>query len=306
MSAPLVSVVIATYNRSNVLRLAIESVRSSPTQDWELIVIGDACTDDTGDVVGAFHDPRIRFVNLPVNHGEQSGPNNEGVQRARGRYVAFLNHDDLWTAEHLPLAVAELEQGAAPFVHTLSLGVLGDGRPRIIGATHGTYEPWAFAPASTWVVRREVFREIGPWRDARALHIAPSQEWLFRAWKRGLGMRTIPVVTVVSIFSGSRRGSYSERQSAEHERWAAGLRAGPRFLLEQITAAAITNPADDVAVIPHFVRGAKNAVRRLALAAGVHPSLPRALGFGLRRGSFLDHLRRTRGLTPLSRKELGS
>ena len=86
-TAPIVSVVLATYNRSRVLAHAIESVRSSTLTDWELIVVGDHCTDDTAEVVASFDDPRITFINLPQNVGEQSGPNNEGVRRgARALY----------------------------------------------------------------------------------------------------------------------------------------------------------------------------------------------------------------------------
>src|SRR4051812_41373880 len=97
MSAPpLVTVINATYNRSRVLAHAVESVRRSTLQDWELIVVGDHCTDDSAAVVAACADARVRFVNLPRNTGEQSGPNNEGVRLARGRYLAFLNHDDLY------------------------------------------------------------------------------------------------------------------------------------------------------------------------------------------------------------------
>lgn len=296
----------ATYNRSNVLRLAVESVRSSPFADWELLVVGDACTDDTAAVLEAFRDPRIRFINLPENHGEQSAPNNEGVRLARGRYIAFLNHDDLWTPDHLPVAIAELERSSAAFVHTLALAVPARLPPRIVGATHGTYEPWASVPASTWVFCRSAAERIGGWRDARSLHIFSSADWLHRAWKSGLSMRTIDEVTVVSIYSGDRQGSYAERQVSEHEWWAAGIRSGPQFMQGQVTAAAARMAVDDLRIVQHLFRAARNMLRRLAIAAGQHPSLPRLLAFGLRRGSVLNHLRRTRGLPPLSRKELHS
>src|SRR5687768_2420846 len=85
-SAPLVSVVIATYNRARVLAHAIESVRRSSLTDWELLVVGDHCTDETSEVVASFSDERITYINLPYNVGEQSGPHNEGISRARGRY----------------------------------------------------------------------------------------------------------------------------------------------------------------------------------------------------------------------------
>lgn len=83
--APLVSVIVATYERSNVLRLTIECVLRSSFADWELLVIGDACTDDSSEVVASFCDPRISFTNLARNVGEQSGPNNAGCAMARGR-----------------------------------------------------------------------------------------------------------------------------------------------------------------------------------------------------------------------------
>ena len=66
-----VSVVMATYNRPRALRLAVASVRAQTFTDWELIVVGDACTDETAEVVAGFGDARIRFVNLPVRCGEQ-------------------------------------------------------------------------------------------------------------------------------------------------------------------------------------------------------------------------------------------
>src|SRR3954449_1280859 len=101
MGSPAVSIVVATYNRSNVLELAIASARAQTFTDWEMHVVGDACTDDSEQVVASFADPRIHWTNLPVNHGDQSGPNNHGVERSRGRYVAFLNQDDLWFPDHL-------------------------------------------------------------------------------------------------------------------------------------------------------------------------------------------------------------
>jgi len=61
VNSPLVSVITATYNRSNVLALAIESVRWQNLCDWELLVIGDAWTDDTEQVVASFADPRIHY-----------------------------------------------------------------------------------------------------------------------------------------------------------------------------------------------------------------------------------------------------
>src|SRR5690242_87460 len=104
-ATPLVSVIIATYNRSQPLGHAVQSVLDSTFTDWELIVIGDSCTDDTAQCMAAYTDARIRFVNLPDRCGDQSGPNNHGVAISRGRYLAFLNHDDYYLPDHLATCV---------------------------------------------------------------------------------------------------------------------------------------------------------------------------------------------------------
>src|SRR5450755_4047956 len=87
--APLVSVITATYNWSSVLRYAIQSVLWQSLQDFEMLVIGDGCTDDSADVVASFHDPRLRWRNLPENTGHQSIPNNTRLAMARGKYIAY-------------------------------------------------------------------------------------------------------------------------------------------------------------------------------------------------------------------------
>ena len=113
---PRISIISATYNRSNVLIHTIESVRRSTFADGELVVIGDACTDDTTEVVAGFNAPRIRLTNLEHNFGEQSGPNIPGAEMARARYLAFLNHDDLFFPEHLERSLAHLETTQADLV----------------------------------------------------------------------------------------------------------------------------------------------------------------------------------------------
>jgi len=284
---PRVSVVTATYNRANVLRFSIESLRAQTFADWELLVVGDACTDDTAEVVRSFDDPRIRFLNLPVNSGEQATPNNEGVRQARGEFLAFLNHDDLWTPEHLAVCLDAI--GNADFVSTATVVIDAAGRPRVNSG-------WS-APASSWFLRRTLFDETGPWRPARELLVPPSQDWLFRARRHGV-MRTVNVPTVLALHSGVRKNSYAARVWQENAAWAARLADDPQ-LLARLAAAVV--PVDDLAVLPHIRRAAINIVRRLTAAVGLHPnSLYYALRFR-RRGGFLDALRKTRGLPPLPR-----
>src|SRR5438105_2863275 len=124
-TAPLISVITATYNRSNVLALAIKSVLWQTLSDWELWVVGDACTDDTERVVASFDNPRIHFLNLQRNVGQQSGPNNLGFHQSAGRFIAYLNHDDLWLPDHLEAALDGINNTNADMVYTLMDEVRG-------------------------------------------------------------------------------------------------------------------------------------------------------------------------------------
>src|SRR3712207_3932020 len=109
MRSPRVSVITATYNWSNVLRHAIESARWQTFADFEMLVVGDGCTDDSGAVVASFGDPRLRWHNLEANHGHQSAPNNAGLAMARGEFIAYLGHDDVWFPTHLAALVSALD-----------------------------------------------------------------------------------------------------------------------------------------------------------------------------------------------------
>ena len=98
---PLYSVVLATYNRGRHIIPTIASVLRQTLADYELLVIGDGCTDDTEATVRSFGDERVIWRNLPQRSGSQSAPNNAGGALARGRYIAYLGHDDLWAPDHL-------------------------------------------------------------------------------------------------------------------------------------------------------------------------------------------------------------
>jgi len=79
MPSPRVTVIVATYNWSTVLPYAIASVLDQTMRDFELLVVGDGCTDDSEQVVAGIRDPRVRWINLPANTGHQFGPNNRGL-----------------------------------------------------------------------------------------------------------------------------------------------------------------------------------------------------------------------------------
>jgi glycosyltransferase involved in cell wall biosynthesis len=297
---PLVSIVTATYNRSHILRHALGSAMRSTEADWELIVVGDGCTDDTGEVVSSLGDPRIRFIDLPVNHGEQSRPNNVGCREARGRYVAFLNHDDLWMPHHLAVLRRGLEEMDADLVFGMGIAVIPAGPNVLVCATaSGEYEPHVFCPASSWLLRRELVERVGAWHSMRQTYAAPSQEWIYRAWSSGARLRLVPDVTWVAIQSGWRRNSYVGRDDTEHRAIVARMADGPAFLLEELTAIARHACAapSDLRLRAPVKTLLRNIVYRAAVAAGVAPAEVNGLLRFRRKGGVIDRLRQVRGLS---------
>ena len=93
-----VSVIIPTYNRAELVREALESVFSQTFQNFEVIVVDNGSTDHTGEVLARFDD-RVRLV--LTGRSSIGGARNEGIQRATGEYLAFLDSDDLWKPEKL-------------------------------------------------------------------------------------------------------------------------------------------------------------------------------------------------------------
>jgi glycosyltransferase involved in cell wall biosynthesis len=306
---PKVAIVIATYNRSHVLAHAIDSVRRSTLADWELLVVGDACTDDTAEVVAGFHDPRIRFINLEHNVGEQSGPNNVGASLAQASFLAFLNHDDLFFPDHLARSLAHLEATEADLVFS----GLAAAEPRsaeqlaqnnlgftLLGVSpDGRYQPYVFAPASSWVMRRALMDELGGWRPARDCSIEPSQDFLFRAWRAKKRLLALPAVTVLAVQSGKRKNSYLRRQCPEIAYFSARMKDDPGFR-EAVLASAAIEHARRFIVASRKLNCTPLQVLSVLLykwicRLGVHP---RALTMRVKhgRGGWIRELRRIRGL----------
>lgn len=96
--SPLVSIVMPVHNAERYIKASIESVISQTFKDWELLVINDASTDASMEIVKqiALSDQRIIILENKNNIGMPSAPRNLGVNMAKGRFIAFLDSDDLW------------------------------------------------------------------------------------------------------------------------------------------------------------------------------------------------------------------
>ncbi len=238
---PLVSVIIPTYNWSSVLRYAVRTVLWQTYRRFEVLVIGDGCTDDSGEIALSFGDPRVRWHNLPRNSGHQSVPNNVALQMARGDYIAYLGHDDVWLPRHLALLLAALERTGADLAYTgcVMLGPPGS-RIRILTgiSTSGRYEyePGHGIPPSSLMHRRRMVREIGGWADYRTLRMAPDTEFVLRAHQRGKRFVAVGALTVFKFNSAFRPNSYRERPWREQAEYVRRIETESDFLAREARA----------------------------------------------------------------------
>jgi glycosyltransferase involved in cell wall biosynthesis len=291
---PAVAIVVATFNRPAALRCALLSAVGQSFQDWELIVVGDACTGTTASVVEDVADSRIRYVNLPTNVGEQSGPNNVGVARTTAPLLAFLNHDDLWFPDHLEHALVALEARAADLAFSPTFTVAAGGQV-IVDALprNGRYDPHQIdraTPASGWLVRRDALHRLRGWRSARECRVEPSQDLLFRAHRAGMRLWGTGMPTVISVPSGDRARSYLGDHAAEQV-----------ALLERLGDPALRSELFAAAGAPMERRPRHLevwfSVIRTAERFGVSP---RTIDYAVRRrlakGDLVNSFRRTRGL----------
>src|ERR1051326_9034418 len=98
MSAPAVSVILPTYNRGHLIERALRSVLNQSFGDFELLVMDDASTDNTEEVIRAIGDPRIRHIRSTSRLGP-AAQRNLGLKNARAGLVAFQDSDDEWFLE---------------------------------------------------------------------------------------------------------------------------------------------------------------------------------------------------------------
>ncbi len=199
---PRVSIIIATYNRADLLPEAIRSVLAQTMPDWELIVVDDGSTDNTAAVVAPFlADARVRY--LPqANHGRVGQVRTAGVRLAQGKLLAFLDSDDCFTPQaletHLRAFAAQAELG---------LTIAGYDSVNISGQTLGRRTPWleggdldlagwlfnCYAMPGTVMVRRVWFDRVGGF-DSR-LHQSADWSLFLQLAAAGCPIAWVPTTT---------------------------------------------------------------------------------------------------------------
>lgn len=121
---PLVSVIIPSYNRAHMLPRAIESLFKQTYENWEALIVDDASTDNTKEIIQDYinKDKRIRFYQLPKNGGACVA-RNVGIENAKGNYITFLDSDDEYFPRKIELQVKCFQTSTVP-----NLGIVSCGR----------------------------------------------------------------------------------------------------------------------------------------------------------------------------------
>ena len=170
----MVSIVIPTYNRSQFLKKAIDSVIAQTFKDFELIIVDDGSTDNTFHLISQYSDNRIRYIKQ-----ENKGPGaarNRGIKESMHGLIAFLDNDDWWDKEKLDVQFREMQQNPGYLIsHTQEIwyknGKLLNQKKKHKkqhGYIFDKCLPLCAVSMSTAIVRKELFDRIGLFDEGMA------------------------------------------------------------------------------------------------------------------------------------------
>ncbi len=172
MKPPEVSIVVGAYNCGEFIQATVCSVIDQTFKNWELIVVDDCSTDDTYEKVKDMQDGRIRIIRRDSNSGLPAVARNEGIKTAKGKFIAFLDHDDIWFSEKLSVQLRYLEKNTDIGLASCSLRTISPDRRynnRLVTADKSGHPDYIydkllrsnFIACSSVVVRASVLRDIG-------------------------------------------------------------------------------------------------------------------------------------------------
>jgi hypothetical protein len=183
--APRFTVLLPAHNRADVIGFAVESALAQTEGDFELLVVGDGCTDGTGDVVHGFGDGRIRWLDLAKAPFNGYANRNVALRQARGDLIAYLPHDDLWLGDHLERAWGAFENTRMEWLYSLPVWVSPDGLlvPGLGDLRNGDelerfLTVGNFIPSACVVHRRSCLGRYGLWPE----DVPSAGDWHY--WRR--------------------------------------------------------------------------------------------------------------------------
>ena len=124
----LVSIIMPSYNTANYIADSIQSVINQTYSNWELIIVDDCSSDNSTEIIESFHDSRIQLLINSHNSGAAVS-RNYALREAKGRWIAFLDSDDLWHPNKLKLQIEFMECNGYSFSYTNYEEIDSNGNP---------------------------------------------------------------------------------------------------------------------------------------------------------------------------------
>lgn len=182
MSDPLISVIIPTYNRADLIEQSIVSINQQTFRNFEIIVVDDGSSDNGEEVVARLGVPHLTFIKHQQNRGANAA-RNTGIQAARGKYIAFQDSDDTWSPNKLEKQYSALEKYGTEICFCAFNRTNGSTTIRIPkpgyhirpGAQnlHSALLRGSFISCQTLLVKRELLVSVGLFDDT----IPRLQDW---------------------------------------------------------------------------------------------------------------------------------
>lgn len=128
----LVSIITPCYNSEEFISQAIDSVISQTYSNWEMIIVDDCSTDNSATIIQEYakKDIRIRYLKTKCSSGSPTLPRNMGIKEAKGRYIAFLDSDDLWLSNKLMSQIPLFKDDRVGIVYSYYEKMNEDGKKK--------------------------------------------------------------------------------------------------------------------------------------------------------------------------------
>lgn len=220
---PAASVIIPTLNRVDSLKRAVDSALNQTLRDLEIITVNDGSTDGTSAYLASVQDPRFHYSEFAENRGG-SAARNEGIKKAQGEFVAFLDDDDVWETTKLEEQLTAMNRENAGLCYTGVTKRTFGGRikryifkkPRFTNPIKSIMSDNFFGITSAVMVRRELLEKTGGFDPA----LPAMQDWdlYIRLLENGCSFHGIDRSLVYyDITDNSRNisGSFKRYKAAE-------------------------------------------------------------------------------------------
>lgn len=215
--SPTLSVIIPVFNGRATIKKAVDSVLSQTMSDYELIVVDDASTDNTDEIINSIGSSRISVIRHASNRGAAAA-RNTGIKAARGHWIAFLDADDSWPPGKLERQFNALTRSPRRFVASVTGFALhkeGESTPVYLhiepeNVRREILFGCAVSPGSTLMIERSVYDEVGLLdENMRRLE---DWDWLLRFSKQHSLLCIAEPLADIYVAGGSAAGS--ERREA--------------------------------------------------------------------------------------------